>query len=372
MNPNHLFFPLALLSLFLFLSPNKASSLHKSHKGCFSKIYAFGDSYTDTGNPQVLARHTVFAKSNEPVNRLCDGSRVIDFVCEALSLPPLPPYKSTSSNFSLGVNFAIARSTALPMDYEDDIGVSHPLMRKEASLNLQTQVEWFEKFLQEVDCKGRNVSACKAELGNVLFWIGAMGVNDYARAISSSVPLHGLTEMSIGSICKFIQTLLKSGAKYIVVQGLPPVGCLPLAMSSSPLHDRDKIGCAATANSAIMIHNEILQRKLANLKTKYPSSTILYADYWNAYLAILMNPKKYHFEEPFKACCGAGGGELNFNSDSLCGSKGTSTCNDPSKYINWDGIHLTEAMHQHVADLFLNQGFCRPSFDRMIENKSGM
>lgn len=168
------------------------------------------------------------------------------------------------------------------------------------------------------------------------------------------------------------QTLLDSGAKYIVVQGLPPVGCLPCGLSSSPMHDRDKTGCAATANSAIMIHNQILQRKLADFRTKYATRTILYADYWNAYMTILMNPTKYNFREPFKACCGAGGGKLNFNFSLLCGSKGTSTCDDPGKYINWDGIHLTEAMYRQVADLLLNQGFCQPVFDKLIQNKSGM
>ena len=98
MNPNHLFFPLALFSLFLFLSPNKASSLHKSHKGCFTKVYAFRDSYMNTGNVHALAGHT-FSATNKPINRLCDGSRVIDFVCEALSLHCHP----TKAHFKLQV-----------------------------------------------------------------------------------------------------------------------------------------------------------------------------------------------------------------------------------------------------------------------------
>lgn len=156
-----------------------------------------------------------------------------------------------------------------------------------------------------------------------------------------------------------------------MVQGLPPVGCLPMDISLCPLQNLNKMGCAAAVNSAIMIHNQILQRNIENLRKINPNSTIVYADYWNAYLTILTNPKKYQIEEPFKACCGCGesGSPLNFNKHKLCGSPGATVCKDPSKYISWDGIHLTEAMYKHVTDLFLNQGFCKPSFDELIKRK---
>lgn len=132
----------------------------------------------------------------------------------------------------------------------------------------------------------------------------------------------------------------------------------------------DHMGCAAAVNAAVMMHNQILQRRLERFRSLYPHCHILYADYWNAYLTIKMNLQKYQFEEPFKPCCGAAGG--HFDLHSLCGSPGTVKCNDPSKYISWDGIHLTEAMNRKVTDLFLNQGFCQPSFTELVKSKSGM
>jgi hypothetical protein len=39
------------------------------------------------------------------------------------------------------------------------------------------------------------------------------------------------------------------------------------------------------------------------------------------------------------ACCG-GGGKYNYNVTAACGLPGAA---DPSKAVNWDGIHLTEA-----------------------------
>lgn len=126
-------------------------------------------------------------------------------------------------------------------------------------------------------------------------------------------------------------------------------------------------------NSVIRAHNELLHKRLAEIRSQHSDRMIVYADYWNAYQTILTNHKKYQFEEPFKACCGAAGkGAFNYGVDSLCGSAGTPTCKEPNKYINWDGVHLTETMHQHLADLFFNQGFCKPSFEQLIKKKRGV
>ncbi|KAI7985633.1 Metal transporter Nramp6 [Camellia lanceoleosa] len=103
----------------------------------------------------------------------------------------------------------------------------------------------------------------------------------------------------------FIQALLTKGAKYIVVQG-------------SKLQD---------------LEPGFLKRSLS-----MPTS--------NAYRNVMKNSAKYGFKEPFKACCGAGGGPYNFQVFSACGSPFSISisCPDPSHYINWDGVYLTKAM----------------------------
>ncbi|KAF8378169.1 hypothetical protein HHK36_029506 [Tetracentron sinense] len=238
-----------------------------------------------------------------------------------------------------------------------------------------SQIDWFNKFIQEVDCKGKDGSACKAEMENALFWIGEMGVNDYSRTFGSSFSTQLLMEMAVNNVCRLLkprivyQAMLFKGAKYIVVQGLPPTGCLPLDLSACSSSDRDDVGCSASANAVIKAHNDLLQSKLAKLQEQFSGCSIIYADYWSAYRTILKKWKEYQFEEPYKACCGAGDNKLNFDAQSICGSPSTSKCAEPSKYINWDGVHLTEAMHEKLADLFFNQGFCRPSFDQMINAK---
>lgn len=129
------------------------------------------------------------------------------------------------------------------------------------------------------------------------------------------------------------------------------------------------MGCSSGLNALIQAHNEVLEQRLVEFREQYQGTVIIYADTWKAYKTIMLNHKKFHFEEPFKACCGAGGGPLNFDLHSLCGSSGTSVCKNPQNFISWDGIHFTEAMHKRLAELLFQEDFCSPTFEVMIEKK---
>lgn len=84
----------ACLLLFYFLSTSGLcwSDDHKNNEvGCFSSVFAFGDSLTDTGNAihtsnpvyQIAARfpygETFF---HYPTGRCSDGRLVVDFLCK--------------------------------------------------------------------------------------------------------------------------------------------------------------------------------------------------------------------------------------------------------------------------------------------------
>lgn len=165
------------------------------------------------------------------------------------------------------------------------------------------------------------------------------------------------------------QALLNKGAKYIIVQGLPPTGCLTLSMSLAPTDDRDDMGCVGSLNKQSYLHNTIFQAKLNDLRKKFPQAVIVYADFWNAYANIVKSAKNYRFRELFKVCCGSGGGTYNFDASSTCGSPASTACTNPSQYINWDGVHLTEAMYKVLAHSFLNGTFCHPTFGYLLEKK---
>ncbi|KAK9152969.1 hypothetical protein Sjap_000449 [Stephania japonica] len=60
-----------------------------------------------------------------------------------------------------------------------------------------------------------------------------------------------------------------------------------------------------------------------------------------------------------RACCG-GGGPYNYNTSAACGIQGFTVCEDPSSYISWDGMHLTEAAYKWIANFLLQHSSLIP------------
>lgn len=162
------------------------------------------------------------------------------------------------------------------------------------------------------------------------------------------------------------QGLSAVGARFLVVQGLPPIGCIPSGLSVSDPNDRDSDGCATKINAAVMYHNDLLRKKINEIQSKNPNITIIFADSYKAFMKVFKNYQIFRFSEPISACCGYGGGKLNFDIKHLCGSKESSVCSDAAKHINWDGIHFTAAMYQHMSSLFLFGTCSYPSFLEVI------
>ncbi|CAK7336617.1 unnamed protein product [Dovyalis caffra] len=371
-------FQITLIAILLFASSNLAFNTTAQTTSGFNKIYAFGDSFTDTGNTRSATGPAGFGHVSNPpygstffhrpTNRYSDGRLVIDFVTETLSLPYLPPYLGHKSNaLGHGVNFAVAGSTAINHAFF----VKNNLTLAMTPQSIQTQMIWFNKFLGSQGCKeaAPSSTACKAVLDDALIWVGEIGVNDYAYIVGSSVSSDTIRKLAISSVTGFLKTLLKKGVKNVVVQGLPPTGCLPLAMALAPQDDRDGLGCVKSVNNQSYTHNVAYQKTVQDLRKQFPDAVIAYLDYWNAYAMVMKNPKSYGFEEPFMACCGSGGPPYNFEPFSTCGTSYASACRNPSQYINWDGVHLTEAMYKVLSHMFLSGTFSHPPFGSLMDRK---
>lgn len=205
----------------LFTISILASSTHASatktgtNTRPFKKIFAFGDSYTDTGNTISGSGPSGFAfVSNppygntffhHPTNRYSDGRLVIDFVAEKLSMPYLPAYRNSKADKSNGVNFAVAGSTAIEHKFFE---------RNNLSLNitpqsLQTQLYWFEKFLASQGCVNMTATSnqCKAVFDEALIWVGEIGANDYAYTIGSTVTGNTIQRLALKRSTNFVQVL---------------------------------------------------------------------------------------------------------------------------------------------------------------------
>ncbi|KAH9624434.1 hypothetical protein KSS87_000465 [Heliosperma pusillum] len=358
---------LILLIILITTLKHTTSTLTKP----FNKIYAFGDSYTDTGNTISTTGPSGFnyvstlpygmTFFHHPTNRYSDGRLVIDFVADHFSLPFLPPYKSAPNGGPNGVNFAVAGATAI----EHRFFVKNNLSFDMTVESIGTELSWFNKMLEKQGCGVK----CDALFDDALVWVGEIGANDYAYSVESSVTSKTVQTLAIARISAFLQAILKKGAKYVVVQGLPPTGCLTLAMLLAPSDDRDNIGCVKSQNTLTSTHNTLLQAEIQSLRNQFPTSTIVYADYYNAYRTVMENPSKYGFKEVFKVCCGSGGGEFNYDFFSACGATGSSVCSNPSQYVNWDGVHLTEGMYKVISELIIQGGYSSPSFQELIAKK---
>ncbi|KAJ7956111.1 GDSL esterase/lipase [Quillaja saponaria] len=359
--------------IFIFSFSTASTGATGSHPGPFKRIYAFGDSFTDTGNTKNANGPSGFGHvSNQPygstffhkpTNRYSDGRLVIDFLAETLSLPYVPPYLHIKGNESSGVNFAVAGSTAINHEFF----VKNNLSLDVTPQSLQTQLLWFNKYLESQGCKG-SATECKA-VDDALFWFGEIGVNDYAYILGSSISGDTIRKLAIYSTTSVLEALLQKGAKYLVVQGLPLNGCLPLAMYLAPEDDRDDIGCVKSVNIQSYTHNVVLQAKLQEFRKRYPHAVIAYADYWNAYRTVMKNAGQYGIKEKFKACCGSGTPPYNFDVVAVCGTPSAKACTNSSQYINWDGVHLTEAMYKVVSNMLLHGSFSHPPFNYLLNMK---
>lgn len=198
-------------------SPSPPSQSQQSPRP-FQKIYAFGDSFTDTGNTGNANGPSGYGHVSNPpygmtffhhpTDRYSDGRLVIDFVAESLSLPYLPPYRSVSKGGSAtsGVNFAVAGSTAINHDFF----VKNNLTLDITPQSILTQLVWLNRYLEgRQGCRGAAYGRpCPAAFKDALVWVGEIGVNDYAYTIGSSVPGDTVQKLAIATVTAFLDVSL--------------------------------------------------------------------------------------------------------------------------------------------------------------------
>ncbi|XVF70633.1 hypothetical protein PTKIN_Ptkin11bG0178700 [Pterospermum kingtungense] len=347
-------------------------TIFSSHvNGCFTSIFSFGDSLADTGNAVQLALsesdklphfdfppygHTFF---HHPTGRCSDGRLVIDFIAEGLGLPFLPPYfggkNGGAENFEKGVNFAVVGATALNYAFFKERGIINPF----TNVSLGVELGFFKDLLASLRSSS---SDCNELLRNSLIVMGEIGGNDYNHAFLEGKKAEEVREfvpLVVHTIASAINELIKLGAVTFLVPGNLPIGCSPVQLThfwGSDKADYDPLtGCITWLNQFSEYHNEMLQKELDQIRKLHPHVNIIYADYYNIAMRFYLSPSQFGFKETLKACCGRGG-PYNYNSSMSCGYPPVKTsCNDPSSYVSWDGIHYTEATYRWLSKVVLEQ-----------------
>lgn len=154
----------------------------------------------------------------------------------------------------------------------------------------------------------------------------------------------------------------------MVVSGMAPFGCAPANIALMANQTGGEVepatGCIKDLNLVSKDHNLQLFQALMRLRGRYPGVRIIYADFYAPIIDFAVSPDRYGFngtDGVLSACCGGGGGKNNnFNLTALCGMPGV-TAGDPSAFVSWDGVHLTEAANHFIADGWLRGPYAHPT-----------
>lgn len=297
-------------------------------------------------------------------------------VAESLGLPLVPPYVVGADvrrrEFGEGVNFAVVGATALNVSFFRERGISFGF----TNVSLDIELQWFKQMLAS-SCQ-RSSEYCNEFLRGSLIIVGEIGGNDYYNALMDGRSVEDIKTFVptvVNCIGSAINELIELGAITLVVPGYPAVGCIPVYLEmfhqASDSTEYDSFGCIKSMNELSKYHNNLLQLQLSQLRENHPRANIIYADYYNAMIEFYHSPNKFGFRNTsvLEACCGDGG-LYNYNPKVPCGEHPSTCCDDPSLYVSWDGLHLTEAAYRWIARGILDGPFANPSINTVCNSQS--
>ncbi|WJX34460.1 acetylajmaline esterase [Trifolium repens] len=294
------------------------------------------------------------------INRVLNSKNSI-LTDEAYGLPFLTALQNLTRDQDIkkGVNFAFAGSSALEYKFFTQHAVTPPA----TSNSLSVQLSWFKELKPSL-CKSKE--ECDAYFKKSLFLVGEIGGNDILSHVLTNKPvieIRKIVPLMVEEIANTAFALIDEGVTELAIPGNFPIGCNAVFLSivdSKKKEDYDELGCLIAYNTLAEYFNEQLKNAIDTLRKNNPQAKIIYFDYYNNDQA----PQQYGFtsdkNEILKACCGSNA-PYNVDVKKPCGTTGTTICSDPSKQINWDGAHLTEAAYRMIAKGLVEGPFATPS-----------
>ncbi|KAK4491642.1 hypothetical protein RD792_002404 [Penstemon davidsonii] len=320
----------------------------KAQNSSVSTILLFGDSTVDTGNNNYIK--TLFRSNFSPygrdfvnhtaTGRFCDGKILDDFIAEYLGIKEyVPPYLDPTLSIEelmSGVSFGSAGTGFDPIT-----------PRTSNVLSLPQQLENFKEYQAKLQAKIGNEKT-KELINNTLFIVSA-GTDDFL-ANYYVLPIRRLN-YTISSYMNFVlqqarqvyQELLDQGARRIGVVGLPPIGCLPIAITVFSGITNPQRNCLEKYSSVARDYNQLLQNELTAMKLA-SGANIGYIDVYGP-LEDLTLRHKYGLTEVSVLC----------NPLSI-------VCRDVNEYVFWDAIHPIEKAYDLIFQSF------RPAIDALVTN----
>ncbi|CAN0879985.1 GDSL esterase/lipase At5g03810 [Linum grandiflorum] len=318
-------------------------------------LIIFGDSIADVGNNNNL---TTIIKANfppygrdfvthTPTGRFSNGKLAIDFTADYLGFDTYPPpylsQQGRSGESLTGVNFASAGS-----------GLYDPTALLYGAIPLTLQLSYYRAY------QARVVSILGSrERASDIFSKGihllSAGTSDFIQNYYINPLLYGVltpdrfSDLLMRSYSSFIQNLYRLGVRRIGVTSLPPLGCLPAAITLFGLGSNQ---CVERLNRDASSYNQILNRTSQNLVAIMPDLKLVVFDIYQPLLNLIGKPSDSGFFEARRACCGTGTLETSV----LCNARAMGTCSNATQYVFWDGFHPSEAANEVLAQSLLEAG----------------
>jgi phospholipase/lecithinase/hemolysin len=183
-------------------------------------------------------------------------------------------------------------------------------------------------------------------------YVVSMGTNDFLEnyyAVPSGhaaqyAAASGYAGYLLGVAESFARALHALGARKLDLNGLPPMGCLPLERHAATG------ACTEEYNAVARAFNAGLRDLVARLDGD-GGARVVYGDVYGPVADVLADPAAYGFEDVAAGCCGTTG---RFEMGYMCNEASPLTCADAGNYAFWDAIHPTEHLHRFLADRKMN------------------
>ncbi|TYH60159.1 hypothetical protein E1A91_D08G266000v1 [Gossypium mustelinum] len=317
-------------------------------------LFIFGDSIVDVGNNNDLvtlikANFPPYGRDfvdHEPTGRFSNGKLALDIIAEKLGFTNhQPAYMSDKANgemLLIGANFASAAS-----GYYNATAILYN------TISLSQQLENYREYKNKlVDITGKSNASSRISRGIHLISAGSSDFlqNYYINPLlfATNTP-DTFSDILLNSYDHFIQNLYELGARRIGVATLPPLGCLPAAITAFG-HGNNH--CVARLNNNAISFNNKLRHRSQRLTRRLSKLKLVVLDIYNPLYTLITEPAENGFAEVRRACCGTGLLETSI----LCNQHSIGTCSNASQYVFWDGFHPTEAANQILADKLFKSG----------------
>ncbi|PON71225.1 Lipase [Trema orientale] len=288
-------------------------------------VFIFGDSVVDAGNNNALP---TLVKSNFPpygrdyhdqipTGRFCNGKLAIDFLLEDyLYFDSSPPaYLSTKAvgrNILNGANFASAAS-----GFHDSTADLY------FAISLRKQLDYLKEYQARVVGMVGEANASSI-FSNGLYVLSA-GSSDLLQNYSISPLLQATYTMNqffdllLSNYADFIENLYQMGARKIGVTSLPPIGCLPAAIT---LFGSGNNQCVDMLNHNALVFNRGLNATSQRLLNRLSGLNLVVLDTYQPLYSLVISPVENGLLE----------------TSILCNSLAIGTCANASDYVFWDAF----------------------------------